>query len=152
MMRRASSKLLAAGVAVAVLALASTMYQAKLHRDYSAPTAIVRGHMVRTGVLLGMKNRSSGSGWICWVAYRFVPEHGVSRQGWGLWPYACDAKQAPDIPIEYVVANPDTNRPVEGGGPPVPPLFLWFAAGVIMVVGVLRRGSESSDDAARDEA
>ena len=74
----------------------------------------------------------------------FSPEGGATRKNWGMWPDACDLTPETQVPIQYVVGNPDTNRPA-GGGPSVPALLWWFVAGVMMVIGVLRRGSEETD-------
>ena len=142
-MRRASSRLLAGGLAIAIVALASTMYQNKVQRDFSARTAFALGSVVRTGAFLG-KTRHSHSEWFCWVEYQFSPEGGAPRKNWGMWPDACDLKRETQVSIQYVVGNPDTNRPA-GGGPSVPALLWWFVAGVMMVIGVLRRGSEETD-------
>lgn len=144
-MRRASSRLLAGSLALAILALASTLYEGKLLRDFSAPTAIAIGRVVDQGAFIPKGRKASSSEWFCWVEYQFYPKDAVTpRKGWGLWMYACDVKPGADVPIQYVVDNPDGNRPV-GGGPPIPALVWWFAAGVTMVIGVLRRGAEETD-------
>jgi hypothetical protein len=61
-----------------------------------------------------------------------------------MWEYACGLKLKAAIPIQYVVGSPETNRPIEAV-PPVSPLLLWFAAGVVTVIGILRRGSDTTD-------
>ena len=140
-MGRTSSRLFAGGLAIAIVAFALTMYLLKLRRDFSGRTAITIGTVVRKGALLGTSRRSQ-SEWFCWVEYEFTPtEGGARRKGWGMWDEACGLKREGPVPIEYVIANPDTNRP-PGGGPPVSPLLLWFAAGVMVVIAVIRRGSE----------
>jgi hypothetical protein len=140
-MGRTSSRLLAAGLAAAIAAFASTMYDSKLRRDFSAKTDITIGSVVRKGAFLG-KTRRSNSEWFCWVEYQFSPPGGASRKSWRMWSDACDLRKDGPIPVQYVVGNPDINRP-PGAEPPAPTLLLWFAAGVMVVIGVIRRGSET---------
>jgi hypothetical protein len=143
MIRRTSSKILAAALVIAALALASTLYRAKLRRDFAPPTAIAIGKVIRPGALLG-RSRRSQSKWFCWVEYQFTPPGGALQQGWRFWgDYGCDVKRDADIPIQYVIGKPDMHRPV-GAVPPGPPLLLWFAAGVVTVIAVIRRGSDSA--------
>ena len=87
---------------------------------------------------------AGGPGLFCWVSYEFTPPGGTPQKGWGMWQEACALRRERPIPIEYVVANPGVNRP-PGGGPPISPFLLRFAAGVLIVVGVIRRGSETVD-------
>ena len=143
---RISSRLLAAAAAIAMAALASSIYEMKLRRDFSARTAVTIGTVIRKGALLG-KARRSPSEWFCFVEYRFALPGQPPRQGWRLWSEACGLKTDGPVPIQYVVDNPDIHRPPDAGGPPFPPLLLWFAAGVMAVVGVIRRGSEDPEQA-----
>src|SRR6266545_227191 len=141
-LRRTSSRLIAAAIAIAVGALASTMYLVKLQREFSAPTAITIGSVLRKGAVVG-KSRRSHSEWFCWVRYEFSPPGGAKHTGWGMWQDACGLKNGGPVAVQYVVAHPDINRPPEGG-PPISPLFFWFAAGVLLVIGVIRRGSDET--------
>jgi hypothetical protein len=117
------------------------MYQSKLRRDYSAQTTITIGKVVDKGAFMG-KTRRSHSEWFCWVEYQFSPPGGAAHKGWAMWSDACDLKRDGPVPVQYVVGNPDTNRP-PGAEPPVPTFLLWFAAGVMVVIGMIRRGSST---------
>jgi len=46
--------------------------------------------------------------------------------------------------VQYVVANPEVNRPPDDGLP-ISPLLVWFAAGTLVVIGIIRRGSETDE-------
>jgi len=138
-MRRTSSLLLAAALAIAIVASALTVYVVKRQRDFSEPTAVAMGSVVSKS---GKPRRGPDEGVFCWVSYEFTPPGGTAQRGWGMWRLACGLDRGRPIPIEYVVANPAVNRP-PGGGPPIPPLLLWFAAGVLAVIGAIRRGSET---------
>ena len=140
-MRRTSSRLFAGGLAIAIVALALTMYLLKLRRDFSERTAVTIGKVIRKGAVFG-KSRRSSSEWFCWVQYEFTPAGGGARQtNWGMWSDACGLRRDGPVPIEYVISKPEITRP-PGGGPPISPLLLWFAAGVVIVIAVIRRGSE----------
>jgi hypothetical protein len=142
-MHRTSSKLLAGGLVITMVAVVSTMYVSKVRRDFSEPTAIATGTVLGSGAMLG-RRKASGAQSFCWVQYQFSPKGGASRTNWRMWEYACGLKRDGHIPIEYVVASPETNRPPDAV-PPVSPLLFWFAAGVMMVIGVIRRGSDATD-------
>jgi hypothetical protein len=139
-MRRTSSRLFAAGLAIAIGAFALTTYELKLRRDFSGKTATTIGTVIRKGAVFG-KSRRSRSEWFCWVQYEFTLPDGPRRESWGMWSEACGLEQGGRVPIEYVVANPDVNRP-PGGGPPISSFLPWFAAGVVIVIAVIRRGSD----------
>ena len=138
---RTSVRVFAGAVAVAMVALALTLYQRKQHRDFSEPTTITMGPVLRHGALLRRSRRSS-SEWFCWVSYEFVPAAGGARQSnWRYWEPGCGVSPGRPIPIQYVIARPEINRPA-GETLSFPTSLLWFAAGVILVVGVLLRRSE----------
>lgn len=148
--RRTSSWLFAAGFVIAITAAALMYYHRHLQREFSKPTVTVIGTVVRGGRAPWRTGPSTGSPWFCWVGYQFSSDGGAPRKGWALWwewEYACDVKRDGPIPIQYVVGHPERNRPA-GAVPPGSPTLLWFAAGVMMVIGVLRRGSAADH---RDE-
>jgi Protein of unknown function (DUF3592) len=146
---RTSSRLFAAGLAIAAAALALTMYELKVRRDFSAKTATTIGTVLRKGAMLRTSRRSQSQSF-CWVEYEFAAPDGKARlQGWGMWSDACGLKQGGPVPVEYVVANPAVNRP-PGGGPPIPSFLLWFAAGVVIVIAFIRRQSDIDVDGANE--
>lgn len=125
---------------VAVIALALTMYQQRQQRDFSQKTTITMGTVLRKGAMLG-KSRRSSSEWFCWVSYEFTPPDSAPVRNWRLWEPGCGVAPGRPIPIQYVVARPEINRPA-GGGASFPTLLLWFVVGVIIVVATLLRRSE----------
>jgi hypothetical protein len=139
-MRRASSRLFAGSLAIAIAALASTIYDNKLRRDFSAPTTTTMGTVIRKGAFIGRSPRSNNSEWFCWVEYQFSPPGGPPRTGWRMWSDACSLRRNGPVPVQYVIGNPDANRP-PGAEPPVPTLLLWAVAGVMLVIAVLQRAS-----------
>ena len=131
---RTSVSLFAGALAVAIVALALTQYQRKQHREFSEPTTIYADGGANVCAL--------SSEWFCWVAYEFVPAAGGARQSnWRYWEPGCGVSPGRPIPIQYVIARPEINRPA-GETLSFPTSLLWFAAGVILVVGVLLRRSE----------
>ena len=143
-MHRTSSRLIASGLALAIVALGLTMYAYSVRRAFSEPTATAIGTVVRHS---GRTRRqlSNEPGMFCWVSYEFTPiEGGPRRKGWGMWREACGLKTDGPVPVQYVVANPDINRPPDGGLP-ISPLLLWFGAGILVVIGIIRRGSQTDE-------
>jgi hypothetical protein len=120
--------------------------QGKQRRDFSAPTTITMGTVLRKGALLG-KSRRIHSESFCWVSYEFTPAGGAPQQNWRLWEPACGVAPGRPIPVQYVIARPDVNRPA-GDDWSFPPLLLWFAVGVMLVIAFLLRRSEETNDAA----
>jgi hypothetical protein len=148
MLSETSSRVFAAGLVVAAVALALTLRQNRVQRDFSPPTKKTMGVVLRKGALLG-KSRRSSTEYFCWVSYEFTPAAGGAPQrSWGLWQPGCGSAPGRMVPIEYVVAHPEVNRP-EGGGFSFPPLLLWFATGVILVVGFILRRSEEDNSVSR---
>jgi hypothetical protein len=146
---RTSSRLFAVALGVAAAALALTLHQNQLQRDFSQPTTITIGSVLRKGAFLRTSRRSD-SEWFCWVSYEFTPTGGAaSQRNWRLWEPACGVSPGRPIPIQYVIAHPDVSRPA-GETWSFPPLILWFAAGVMVVVAVLLRGSEKDDPITAD--
>jgi hypothetical protein len=138
---RTSSRVFAGALAVAMAALALTLHQRQQNRDFSEPTTITMGAVLDKGALLRRSRRSS-SEWFCWVSYEFTPAAGGARQSnWRLWEPGCGVSPGRPIPIQYVIVRPEINRPA-GETLSFPTSLLWFAAGVILVVGVLLRRSE----------
>jgi hypothetical protein len=146
MMRRGSSRLLAAGLVTGIAALASTMYLVRLRRDFSGLTAFTTGTVIRSGGTGRSRRHSATDDLFCWVQYEFSVEDAPPRTNWRMWEYACFMKRGARIPIQYVVGSPEMNRPADAE-PPLWPTLWWFAAGVLSVIGLLRRGSEMTDGA-----
>ena len=143
-MRRKSTLLFVASAALAIVAFASVAYLRSVRRDFSGPTTITMGTVMKKGAFLG-KSRRSRSEWFCWVSYEFTTADGVKRRNWRLWEPGCGVSTGRPIPIQYVVANPDVNRP--GGSEPwVPAGLFFFAGGVTLVIAVLVRRSEESEE------
>ena len=139
---RTSSRVFVGALAVALAALALTLHRWQLRRDFSEPTTITMGAVVDHGALLG-KSRRSSSEWFCWVSYEFTPAAGGARHNnWRLWEPGCGVSPGRPIPIQYVVARPEINRPA-GEYLSFPPFLLWFAGGVLLVIGVVLRNSET---------
>lgn len=142
---RPSSLAFLTSAALAALALTLLMYYLTQRRDFSAKTTTTMGSVVSKGALLGTRHRSRrGAEWFCWVSYTFTAADGVARRNWRLWEPACGTSRGRPIPIEYVIGNPDINRP--GGSEPSSSWWLFFfAAGVGAVTGVILRRSEQDD-------
>ncbi len=139
MLARTSSRVFAGAVAVAMAALALTLHQQKVRRDFSEPTKITMGAVLHHGG----KSRRSSSELFCWVSYEFTPAAGGARQrNWRFWEPGCGVSVGRPIPIQYVIARPEVNRPA-GENLSFPPFLLWFASGVALVVGVVLRSSET---------
>jgi hypothetical protein len=100
------------------------------------------GSVVDKGALLGTRRRGGTSEWFCWVSYTFTSADGRPRRNWRLWKPACGTSRGRPIPILYVIANPEINRP--GGSEPSSgwALLLLFSAGVVAVIAVIVRRSE----------
>ena len=144
-MHRTSTRLLAAGLGIAIVALGLTMYAFSVRHAFSEPTATTIGTVIRHSSPSTRRIRTRGPGMVCCVSYEFTPaEGGPRRKGWGMWQEACGLKTGGPVPVQYVVANPEVNRPPDDGLP-ISPLLLWFAAGILVVVGVIRRGSETDE-------
>ena len=95
------------------------------------------------GLSHGGKSRRSSSGLFGWVSYEFTPAAGGALQrSWRFWQPGCGVSAGRPIPIQYVIARPEVNRPA-GETLSFPPFLLWFASGVVLVVGVVLRRSES---------
>jgi hypothetical protein len=148
MMRRASSRLLAAALLTGIAALASTVYLARLRRDFSGRTAFTTGTVTRSGGT-GRSRRRPGSATddlLCWVEYKFSAGDAPVRTNWRMFEYGCFLKPGAQIPVQYVVNSPQTNRPANAE-PPLSPMLCWFVAGVLAVIGLLRRGSDGTEGA-----
>jgi hypothetical protein len=143
-MRRTSSRIFVAAAALAIAAVALAAYLRDQRREFAAPTSVAMGAVVKKGAFLSKRRRSS-SEWFCWVSYEFTPPDGVARRNWRLWEPGCGVSPGRPIAIQYVVANPDVNRP-NGGEPWVPAGLFFFAAGVTVVIAIIVRRSEASDE------
>ena len=142
-MHRTSTRLLAAGFAIAIVALGLTMYMSSVRRVFSEPTATAIGTVIRHST--PRRSRQPRPRHALLGLGQFTPIEGVSRRkGWRMWRDACGLKTDGPVPVQYVVANPDINRPPDGGVP-VSPLLLWFGAGILVVIGIIRRGSETDE-------
>jgi len=138
---RRSSWVLIAALVLAMGAIALTLHQGNMQRAFAEPTASAMGTVRSSGSLFG--KRSSGAQSICWVSYEFTPAAGMAQQNWRFWEPGCGITQGRPIHIQYVVAHPEVNRPA-GETWSLSPLFIWFAAGVLLVVGFLLRSSDHS--------
>ena len=145
---RTSTRVLLAGLALALIAVGSGVYVRHVKRQFSAPTTITMGSVLKKGALLG-KSRRSSSEYFCWVSYEFTPPGGPTRRNWSFWEPACGTTPGRPIPVQHVIANPDVNRPADSE-PRVPVSLFAFAAGVTIVVSVLLR-SHDQDDTSPDE-
>lgn len=144
MLSTTSSRVFAAGLVVSAVALALTLHENQVQRAFSPPTKMTMGVVLRKGAFVGKGRHATGESF-CWVSYEFTPAGGGAPQrNWGLWGPGCGSAPGRMVPIQYVIAHPEVNRP-EGGGWAFPPLLLWFTVGVILVVGFILRRSE--DDA-----
>ena len=143
MPHRTSTRLLAAGLAIAIVALGLTIYASSVRRAFAKPTATTIGKVISHSSPSTRRIRNRGPGMFCWVSYEFTPaEGGPRRTGWGMWQDACGLTTGGPVPVQYVIANPDVNRPPDGGLP-ISPLLFWVAAGILLVIGIIRRGSET---------
>ena len=128
-----------ASAALAIAAIASLLHARKVQRDFSAPTKMTMGVALSRGALVGRRPSSGQS--LCWVSYEFTTPDGLTRRNWRFWEPACGSLRGRPVPIRYVAANPDINRP-EGSGPLDPSSLLFFASGVVLVMAVIVRRSE----------
>lgn len=133
-----------ASAVLAIAAVASLLYTRKVQRDFSAPTTMTMGVALGKGAFVG-KRASTGQS-LCWVSYEFTTPDGRTRRNWRFWEPACGTSRGRPVPIRYVVANPDVNRP-EGSEPWDPSSLLFFASGVVLVMAVIFRRSERDADA-----
>ena len=143
-MRRTSTRVFVAGAALAIVAFVLAAYLRNQRRAFSAPTTVTMGTVVKKGAFLG-KSRRSSSEWFCWVSYEFTPADGVARRNWRLWEPGCGVSRGRPIAIQHVVANPDVNRP-NGYEPWVPAGLFFFASGVLVVIAIIVRRSEESEE------
>ena len=143
LLARTSTRVLLAGVVFGVVAVASGVYVRNVRHQFSEPTTITMGRVLKKGALLG-KSRRSSSEYFCWVSYEFTPPAGQTRRNWSFWEPACGTTPGRAIPVQHVIANPDVNRPADSE-PRVPVSLFAFAAGVAIVVGVLLRSHEQDD-------
>jgi hypothetical protein len=142
---RSGAALFLTSAALAALALALLLYDRQQRRYFSGKTTMTMGSVLDKGALLGTRHRRrAGSEWFCWVSYTFTASDGAPRRNWRLWEPGCGTSRGRAIPVQYVVANPDINRP--GGSEPSQSWwFFFFAAGVAVVIGVIVRRSEQND-------
>ena len=142
---RSSTRLFVASAALALVAFATTAHSQQVRRDFAAATTITMGSVLDKGALLGTRRRAR-SEWFCWVSYEFTPAEGGARRNWRFWEPGCGVSAGRPIPIQYVVADPDVNRPA-GADSSFPSWLFFFAAGVTAVIGFLVRGHHRDDGA-----
>lgn len=135
---RRSSWIFAVALLLAMAAAALTIDQRSELRAFAEPTASAMGTVRSGGALLS--GRRLGSGTFCWVSYEFTSAGGSAQRNWRFWEPGCGVSPGRPIHIQYVVARPEVNRPA-GDSWSFSPLFAWFAAGVLLVVGILARAS-----------
>ena len=136
--RPSSLVLLAAGL-VGALALVVTVHESRVNATFSRPTATVIGTVISHA---GSKHHEPGLQ--CWVRYTFTVD-GRTYTGFSFWMDACGLKTGGPTPVQYLVADPRLNRPPDGGLP-MPSGLLWFATGVLVVIGIIRRSSDAPAD------
>lgn len=144
-MQTRSVVLFAASAALAIVATASLAYTRKVQRDFAAPTAVTTGVAHSRGAPLGRRRSHTQS--FCWVSYEFTAPDGRKRWNWRFWEPACGTFPSGTLPIRYVVANPDVNRP-DGSDPWDPSWLFFFASGVTMVIAFIfwRSGQDDRAD------
>jgi hypothetical protein len=129
---------------LAIVAVASLLYVRGVQRDFSGPTKITMGVALAKGALIG-KRHSTGQS-LCWVSYEFSASDGRTRRNWRFWEPACGTSRGRPVPIRYVVANPDLNRP-DGSEPWFPSWLFFFASGVALVIAlIVRRSDQDAGD------
>lgn len=138
---RASLAFFSLGVVLMLIGTLSLLYVRGVERDFSAKTSITMGTVVEKGSLLHRTRRSHTEAF-CWVSYEFTAPDRRTRKNWHFWEPACGTSRGRAIPVQFVVADPDLNRPADSE-----PWFPWwlclFAGGVAMVVAFLIRRAES---------
>jgi hypothetical protein len=127
---------------LAIVAGASLLYVRSVQRDFSAPTTMTMGVALRKGALVGRRVSAGQS--LCWVSYEFTAPDGRTRQNWRFWEPACGTSRGRPVPIRYVIANPDLNRP-EGSEPWFPSSLCFFASGVALVIAFIFRRSDQDE-------
>jgi hypothetical protein len=135
--------LFAASAVLAIVAIASLLYVRKVERAFASPTAMTMGTVLSKGALFGRHPASGQS--FCWVSYEFAAADGRARRNWKFWEPACGTSRGRPIPIRYVLADADLNRP-DGSEPSLPVSLLAFASGVTLVMAIIFRRSEHEDD------
>jgi hypothetical protein len=136
---RTGTELFGVAILIAIVAVASTVYLRHVRRDFSAPTTITMGTVVRKGALLG-EHDTPGYELFCWVDYKFTAPGGGILRNSRFWQPACGVAPGRPIPVQHLIADPRVNRPA--GSEPWFPSWLFFAAGVTVVVAFIMRGSE----------
>jgi hypothetical protein len=131
---RPSAPLFMIAVALAILALALTVNQRQLRRAFAEPSTTSMGVVRSGGALLGSSRRSNEV--LCYVSYQFSPPGGALQRNWRLWGPGCGVSKGRPILIQYVIAHPEINRPA-GEDSGSSPFFVWFAAGMMLVIASL---------------
>lgn len=139
---RRSSIFFTIAMGLALAAAALTLRERQMRRDFAEPTASSMGAVRSSGALLGSRRKSSE--WFCWVSYEFTPAGGAPQRNWRLWEHGCGVSGGRPIHIQYVVARPEVNRPAGEDGS-LSPLVVWFAAGMMLVIGTLVRNAQDGD-------
>lgn len=140
---RTSTRIFIAALVLAAAGLGPMLYVQSLRRDFTGPMTITMGTAQRSGALLGSTRRSK-TPWFCWVSYEFTPPDGSKRHNWQFWEPACGVSPGRAIPIQYVIANPDVNRPA-GYEPWFPSWLFFFAAGALCFTGVIIYRAEGGE-------
>lgn len=134
---RPSSRLFAVALALATAAVALTLYQGQQQRAFAEPTTNSMG-VVRSSSGKSTRRKGSSSEMLCWVSYEFSPAGGAAQRNWRFWGEGCSVSKGRPILIQYVIARPEVNRPAAENWS-FPPLLIWFAAGVMVVIGTVVR-------------
>lgn len=136
---RTSSRLFAVAVALAIAAVALALYQREQRRLFAEPTENSMG-VVRSGSGRATSSSRSGNLLPCSVSYEFTPPGGKTHRNSRLWRHGCDVSRGRPILIQYVIADPQVNRPAADPAS-YDPFLIWFAAGVMVVIGTVVRVS-----------
>jgi hypothetical protein len=138
-LRRPSSVLFGIVLALGLGASVLSVQQMRAWRAFAEPTADAMGVVRSGGALLGGGRRVRGD-YLCYVSYEFSPPGGAKQRNWFLWEPGCGVSKGRPIHIKYVIAHPEINR-LGGEDPSSSALFVWFAAGVMLVIAILVRSA-----------
>lgn len=136
---RTSSRVFAGALVLAMVAVALMLYQQQQQRLFAEPTENAMG-VVQSGSGRATPKRRARRVLPCSVSYEFTPPGGTAQRNSRLWPHGCDVSRGRPILIQYVIARPEVNRPAADPAS-YDSFLIWFAAGVMVVIGTLIRVS-----------
>lgn len=136
--RRPSSTVFAIALALAMFALVRTLYEREQRRQFAEPTTNSMGVVLSSSERV--TRRRSSNELFCWVSYQFTPAGGAAQRNWRFWRPGCGVSAGRPILIQYVVGRPEVNRPA-GEEVSSSAIFVWFAAGVMLVIAFVVRSA-----------